>query len=368
MQTMRVYATDRREHPRERSAGQDLRTGRGESVEESDGLSRGGGPRPVALLLPGQGAQFQSMAVGLYRQDRDFSDAVDEVLALWGRRGDELRADWLAERPAVPVDHISRSQPLLFAIDYALHRVLDAAGVAPSALLGHSMGEVVASVIAGVLTLEGAAELVVGSVDKVLEAPPGGMAAVSASPEELAPFLCDEVAVGGVNAPKQTVLAGSDEALGAVLAALSSQGITARRIPSTRAFHSPLLEEVLQGSVQQLARMSMRPPRVPIYSGYTADLLSGEEATSPDFWAKQPAAPVMFWPALRRLLDDGPFVLVETGPGQSLSQIARRHGSVRSGESVAIPLLPAGPRTHGTDLDKVRDALGKLRAEGHPVS
>lgn len=324
------------------------------------------GPRPVALLLPGQGAQHARMGVDLYHGEEVFAAAVEEVLASWGRAGDEVRADWLSDRPQVPIDHVTRAQPLLFAITYALYRVLDASRIRPAALLGHSMGEVVAAVIAGILTLEDAAALVMDRVQRVLAAPPGGMAAVSATPEELAPLLGDGVAVGGVNAPRQTVLAGPDEALDTVLAKLAAQDITARRIPSSTAFHSPVLNEALTGAEDALDRTALNPPRIPVYSGYTAAPLTPEGAVSRAFWAGQAAAPVMFWPALRRLLQDGPFVLVETGPGQGLTQIARRHPSVRSGESAVVPLLSARPGPAGTDLDTVRAALDKLRAEGHP--
>lgn len=319
-------------------------------------------PRPVALLLPGQGAQHTRMGVDLYHREEVFTAAVDEVLTSWGKAGDELRADWLSDRPEVPIDHVTRAQPLLFAITYALYRVLDSSGVRPSALLGHSMGEVVAAVIAGVLPLRDAATLVIDRVQRVLAAPPGGMVAVSATPEELLPFLGDGVAVGGVNAPRQTVLAGPDDALDTVLAKLAAQDITARRIPSSTAFHSPVLNEALAGSEDELRRIALKPPRIPVYSGYTAALLTSSEAVSPAFWAGQPAAPVMFWPALQRLLDDGPFVLVETGPGQGLTQIARRHPRVRAGESVVVPLMSARPGAAGTDLDTVSTALDKLRS------
>ncbi|MFI6517024.1 acyltransferase domain-containing protein [Spirillospora sp. NPDC050679] len=326
------------------------------------------GPRPIALLLPGQGAQHVRMAAGLYTAEPVFTEAVDEVFGLMGADGAELRAEWLAERPRVPIDHVTRAQPLLFAIDYALGRLVLSWGVRPAALLGHSMGELAAATLAGVFRLPDAVALVRDRVRRVADAPPGGMLAVAAAPDELASFLGGDVVVGAVNAPRQTVLAGPAGPLAAVAAALRERGYTARPVPSLVAFHSPALAAANAGAERLLAELPTAPPSIPVYSGYTGAPLGAREVADPAFWARQPVDPVLFWPALDALLTDSDVVLVEAGPGQDLSRLARRHPRVRGGHSAVVSLLPPRPGPAEADRRALGAAVETLLAEGHQLA
>jgi acyl transferase domain-containing protein len=323
------------------------------------------GARPVALLLPGQGAQHVRMAAGLYPAEPVFTAVVNDVFEAMGQEGERLRSDWLAEHPAICIDHVTRAQPLLFAIDLALSRLVLSWGVRPVALLGHSMGELVAATLAGVFTLDNAVLLVGDRVRRALDAPPGGMLAVAASPAEVEPFLSKDVAIGVVNAPCQTILAGPDGPLDAVADVLRARGYTCRRVPSLTAFHSPALASVNSGAEQLCASAAPVPPDTTIYSGYTAARLRPTEATNPGFWARQPVEPVLFWPALTALLAEGDYLLVEAGPGRGLTQIARRHPAVAAGGSTVVPLLPARPGPPEADRISLRTAREALVAEGH---
>ncbi|UKY51767.1 acyltransferase domain-containing protein [Streptomyces inhibens] len=321
--------------------------------------------RRVALLLPGQGSQHHRMAAGLYPHEPVFAEAFDEVLDAYGEHGPRLRADWTADRPSVPLDHVTRSQPLLFAVDYALGRLALSWGVRPAALLGHSVGEMAAAVLADVFDVADAARLMLDRVSRLALAPPGGMLAVAASAGELEPFLGDGVAIGAVNAPLHTVLAGPEGPLAAAAERMTAAGIVFRRVPSMSAFHSPAVRPALSGSEEAVAAVAANPPRTVVYSGYTAAPLEAAEAQKPSFWAAQPAEPVFFWAALNALLATGPLVLLEAGPGQGLSAIARRHPDVRTGRSTVVPLLPARPGEAAADRTAVRSALRTLSADGH---
>lgn len=322
-------------------------------------------PRPVGFLFPGQGAQHTRMAAGLYRSEPVFADAIDAVFEAMGRHGDVLRSDWLAESPTTPIDHATRSQPLLFAVEYALSRLVSHWGISPSVLLGHSVGELVAAVIAEVFELDDAVRLLLDRVEHVVRAPSGGMVAVAASVSDLEGLLPHGVAVGAVNAPWQTVLAGLDEPLAAATKTLRGRGFTCLRVPSLTAFHSPVLTAAAHRSEQAFAAVRIRPPARPLYSGYTAALLRPSEAVDPGFWARQPVAPVLFWPALDALLAADDFVLLELGPGQGVSRLARRHAAVRTGRSAVVPLLPALPGPSHRDHQAIRAAHAVLLAEGH---
>jgi [acyl-carrier-protein] S-malonyltransferase len=302
--------------------------------------------RPVALLLPGQGAQHQGMAVELFGPVPEFTMVLDEFFKLMGPEGQQLRDDWLSDHPGTPIDDASRAQPLLFGIGYALGRKLRSHGMVPTVLLGHSVGELAAAALAGVFDLAGAARLMLARSAAMAEVPPGGMLAVAASPEELAAYLDGSVVVGARNAPRQTVLAGPEPQLSMTQKALNRAGLLCRRVPARQPFHCPAVVDAARHFEAAFTEEDLRPPTVPIWSTRTARLVRSEEAVDPRFWAGQLAEPVLFWPALQGLLTSDEFTLVEAGPSQALSVLARRHPAVRRHRSVVVPLLPS--RADGT--------------------
>ncbi|MFJ4769425.1 acyltransferase domain-containing protein [Streptomyces uncialis] len=307
------------------------------------------GPLPPALLMPGQGAQYQGMGTGLYRDLPAFAAAVDEVFLAMGTAGDELRADWLAAGPRLPIHHFRRSQPLLFALDHALGRLLMDRGLKPAALLGHSVGEMAAAALAGVFDLADAARIVCHRIGRLDSAPAGGMAAVAATRTEIEPYLRPGVDIGAVNAPRQTVIAGADEPLGRTLDALREAGFRWARVHSVAPFHSTVLQPVVDAARPLLAALPARAPRITMVSGYTAQRLTDAEAVDPSYWARHPVDPVLFWPALETLVADGPRLLVECGPGQGLTTLARQLRDVRSGRCEVLSLL--GPPGSGPDRE-----------------
>jgi acyl transferase domain-containing protein len=321
--------------------------------------------RPVALLLPGQGAQHRLMAAGLYGTQPVFTAVLDEVFALMGEEGAAVRRDWLAESPELPIEHTGRSQRLLFAIEYALVRMLLAAGIRPSALLGHSVGEFAAATLADVFGLADALRVLEDRVARMSVTPPGGMLAVAASAADLEPFLRDGVVVGGINGPGQVLLAGPATALANAEKSMREEGFTVLRIRATHAFHSPVVAPAAAASGPLIARMPRRPPEIPLYSAYTGRLLDEQSLADPMFWAMQPAAPVMFGQALDALLASGPYLLVDTGPGQGLATLARRHPAVRAGRSTVTALLPARVGTAEADRGALCAAMAGLWMEGH---
>lgn len=336
------------------------------------------GPRPVALLLPGQGSQHPGMAAGLYAAEPAFADAVDEVLDAMGGEGGRIRDDWLtgtgtapggrrALGHGLPMDHVLRSQPLLFALDFAFGRLVESWGIRPATLLGHSIGELAAASLAEVFTVRDAARVVLDRVVRLAQAPPGGLLAVAAAPDRLEPYLGDGVVVGAVNAPQQTVLAGPENALRAVGQRLCADGLAARRVPALSPFHSPVIAPYAQGAERLLASVARREPKVPVYSCYTAAPLTAAQCANPAFWAAQPVDRVRFWPALDALLTSGDHVVVEAGPGRGLSSVARRHPAVRCGRSRVIALAPKGQGVPEDERVCLKAAREELRDEGYPV-
>ncbi|MFJ9694875.1 acyltransferase domain-containing protein [Kitasatospora sp. NPDC101183] len=324
-------------------------------------------PRPVALLLPGQGSQHAAMAAGLYRRDPVFTASVDAVLDLMGADGPAIRADWLSERPVIDIDDVRRAQPLLFAVDYALARMVLSWGVRPAALLGHSAGELVAATLAGVVSLPDAVGMMRERVVHAVEIPAGGMLAVAASERTLLPYLHGDVAVAAVNAAQQTMLAGSTEPLAEVAARLRADGHTVVAVPATSPFHSPAMAPASDGVEVAYRKVKFSDPEVPFYSGYTGELMTTAEALSPRYWARQITDTVYFAPALEQLLAADDMLLIEAGPRQTLTAFARRHRAVRLGASSVVPLLPAKPAGPEQDRRAVLNAAAAIWREGHDL-
>ena len=303
--------------------------------------------RSVALLLPGQGSQHPGMAVELYEREPVFTATLDEFFELLGTEGKLIRSDWLARDPDVPIDDAARAQPLLFGIDYALGRALCAHGIRPAALLGHSVGELAAAALAGTVDLPGAARVMLERSAVMADTVPGGMLAVAASPEQVEFYLdtgagADQVVVGARNAPRQSVLAGPEPQLRLVEAALRGAGLLCRRVGARQPFHSPAVAPAAARLAAAIADVPLRPPAIPVWSTRTGAVVTAAQATDHEFWAGQLAAAVLFWPALDNLLASGDWTLVEAGPGQGLSTLARRHPAVRQGGAAVVPLLPRG--------------------------
>jgi [acyl-carrier-protein] S-malonyltransferase len=318
---------------------------------------------PLALLLPGQGAQYRGMGTGLYRDLPAFAAIIDEVFLIMGSTGDELRSDWLAADSRLPVDDVRRSQPLLFAIDYALGRLLMNMELRPAVLLGHSIGEMAAATLAGVFDLDGAIRVVQHRVSELARGPAGGMVAVAAWWEEVAPHLRPGVSIGAINGPRQTVIAGAREPLRATSDALREAGFTSAPVFSLTPFHNAVLAPVADAARRLLATVPMRPPEIRMISGYTARRLTDAEAVDPLYWARQVVDPVLFWPALRMLLAEGPHLLVQCGPGQGLVTLARRHRDVRAGRCEALPLIGSPGTSADVEAGRFAAAAAKLGLE-----
>ncbi|MEV7981426.1 acyltransferase domain-containing protein [Streptomyces sp. NPDC086519] len=325
-------------------------------------------PRPVALMFPGQGSQHAGMAVGLYRREPVFTAAVDAALSHMGEEGHRIRADWLdPRRAAIDIDDVRRAQPLLFAIDYALGRMVLSWGVRPAALLGHSAGELVAATFAGVVSLRDAVAMVQARVSEAVKIPAGGMLAVAASEEQLLPYLTGDVAVAAVNANQQVMLAGSQIPLNAVRDRLKADRFTVVPVPASSPFHSPAMAPASDAVEIGYREIPLREPKLPLYSGYTGTLMSPEEARSPRFWARQITDTVYFRNALDELLAADDVLLIEVGPRQTLTAFARRHRSVRLGAGAVVPLLPVRRGTLEADRQSVLTAAARVWTEGHDL-
>jgi acyl transferase domain-containing protein len=308
------------------------------------------------------------MAAGLYGHSDVFTDVMDAAFRLLGREGAQIRADWLLPAPPEKLDDVTRAHPLLYAVGCALGRLVESWGVEPAALLGHSVGELVAGTLAGVLEFEDAMRLMRDRMRIFADTPPGGMLAVAATPEQTATYVSGEVAIAAVNGPQQVLLAGPAMQLAAAERRLRTDGVTCMRARARQAFHSPVVADAVARSVGGWDATPLRAPRRTLYSAYLGDVLSAERARDPRFWAGQPAEAVLFGPTLDRLLGDGDFLMIEAGPRTGLIALARRHPAVTAGRSAVVAMLPARAGDPDRDRRAVHAAADRCRAEGHRIA
>ncbi|QPA02284.1 polyketide synthase [Streptomyces violascens] len=322
-------------------------------------------PRPrVVLTFPGQGAQHARMAAGLYGASKSFTSTMDHAFDAFGPAGRTLREGWLAATPPADFDDISYAQPLLYAVNCAMGTMVTESGLRPDVLLGHSVGELAAATLAGVFSFDYGLRYLSEYIGVYQHAPRGGMLAVAASSKEVEAHLVPDVVIGAVNAPRQVLLSAPEEALADVEAALRGADITCSRARALQPFHHPVMRDVVTAHAGSLTRPPLHPPHTTLYSAYTGQELADELATDWQFWTGQPAEPVLFGPTLEHLLSSGPHLLVEAGPGQSLTALARRTPAVARGEAEALALLPPRAGEPDADIEAVRTALKQLATYG----
>ncbi|MER6157838.1 amino acid adenylation domain-containing protein [Streptomyces sp. NPDC001868] len=344
-------------------------------------------PRTV-FVLPGQGAQRPGLGRGLYHSAPVFRDVLDEVSSLTGPvRGRGLAA-WCLDEDADPADlaRTEVTQPLLVAFGVALAGQLAAWGVTPDAVVGHSVGEITAACVAGALTPAEAVGFAAerGRLVGGLVAP-GAMAAVRGDEDTVAAVIAESegtLCLAAVNSPTQVVLAGEAEAVDRAVAALTARGVAARRLRVSHAFHSPMLNPVLDPLHNAAKALTVHPATVPMLSTVTGrwnpDLTPGTDPdVTPDtgYWRAHAIRPVRFGTAVARLLDEGYDTFVELGPGASLSApihatAAASSSGITPSEVTVLPALPAASdgRESGSGAAALLETVGRLWTLGARLS
>jgi phthiocerol/phenolphthiocerol synthesis type-I polyketide synthase E len=327
-----------------------------------------GGTPPVTFLFSGQGSQHVGMGAGLYRVEPVYRAAIDRCAAvLEPHLGLDLRALLFGSPDDPAIDETRITQPALFATEYALASLWQSWGIAPAAMLGHSIGEYVAAHLAGVLSLEDALGLVAARGRLMQAQPPGSMAAVPLAAPDLERFLREApgVEIAAVNGPGLCTVSGPDEAIQALLRRLEATGIEARRLHTSHAFHSAMMEPALAPFLALLEKVPLSPPRIPYVSNLTGTWITATQASSPAYYAQHLRHAVQFEAGVQLLGADPGAILLEVGPGNALASLARV-GLGKDGARRAIPSLPH-PRERRADEEAMLEAAGRLWIAGVAV-
>lgn len=326
--------------------------------------------RPVVFLFPGQGTQLVNIGRQLYDEEPLFRECLlqcAEVLQtdtetslieiLYPTQGKEAEA-------AEQMKQTRLSQPVVFALEYAFARLWSSYGVHPAAMLGHSIGEYVAACIAGVFSAEEGMKLVVARGQLMQEAGPGAMTAVALSEERASSLAGKELSLAAVNGPSQCVLAGTVSAVQHLEKRLTEQGVNFRRLAIPHAFHSHLMDGILDAFGAVLSGVHLKPPKVRYLSNVTGNWIEEAKATDSQYWVSHLREPVRFYDALQTAILEYRPVLVEVGPGQTLGRLCR---ALPKSLQNTVVSSTGGPGASEGEQAVLLRGLGELWAEGVAV-
>lgn len=325
--------------------------------------------RPVVFMFSGQGSQYTNMARELYQSETTFRTECDRCFDLLqphlklDLRSCLFPTESEAEKAAQQLQQTAIAQPVLFVVEYALAKLWMSWGVLPAATIGHSIGEYVAACLASVFSLEDALALVATRGRLMQQLPLGKMLSVGLSANEVQSFLGENLSLAASNAPTLSVVSGSTAAVEQLERQLQDLGIDFRPLHTSHAFHSQMMNSLVEPFMEQVKQVKLNPPQIPFISNVTGTWIAPTEATAPIYWARHLRQTVRFSQGIAELLKDSQAIFLEVGPGRTLSTITKQQASGR----VVLSSL-RHPKEEQSDVRFLLNTLGRLWLAGVQVN
>ncbi|MCP5107304.1 MAG: amino acid adenylation domain-containing protein [bacterium] len=348
-----------------------LETGKIHTAAEEDN-------KRVVFMFSGQGAQYVNMGLELYRTEPVFMTEMDRCFDILRPLMEEDikeiifngadKSDKAYESYTAKINRTEITQPALFIFEYALARLLQAWGFTPYAMIGHSIGEYAAACLSGVFSLEDAVKLVVLRGRLMQRMPGGSMVGVPLPEADVIPLLTNQLALAAVNTATGCVVSGPPEAVESFERRLNEKGFNCRHLHTSHAFHSGMMDPILEEFEQAVGRVTLNEPSIPYISNVTGSWITVEEAADPAYWSKHLRSTVRFADGLTELFNlfrEDDTIFVEVGPGRTLSTLVRQHKDKKA-EHLNLNLI-RHPKETVSDDYYLLSRIGRLWLEGKKI-
>ena len=324
--------------------------------------------RRLVFMFPGQGSQYIQMGKDIYEQEAYFRAIMDRGFSFLQKETglDFKEILYGGAKEAATINETRYTQPLVFLFEYALAKMLMHWGIRPDAMIGHSLGEYVAACLSGVFSFEDGLKLIIKRATLMQETERGAMLSIEVDHQTVRPFLDGKLSIAAVNSPGSCVLSGSAEAILGVMDVLRKKNISHVRLHTSHAFHSQMMDAILQDFEAAFQGITLAAPKLPFISNVTGDLISAQAATSPAYWVNHLRNTVLFSQGITNLMDQEDTLFLELGPGRTLSSLLKKNDITKAFQHKAIP-LSRHPKKRVDDNRFLTEALGELWVNGVEV-
>lgn len=326
-------------------------------------------PPPVVFMFPGGGSQYPNMGRDLYEVERVYREAIDECFKLLKSMLDfDLKQliyppESEVEAAAQQLERVmAASLPAIAITEYAQAKLWMSWGIEPETMIGHSLGEYTAACLCGVMSLKDMLSMVVARGKLLDTLPEGGILSIPLSEEEVRPLLPDDVSIAVLNSPAISAVSGTAQAIDNLEKILAEKGIEYRRLKLAVAAHSPVLDPILDDFHQHVAKIKLQAPNKPYITNLTGTWVKPEDVVKPEYWVRHLRQTVRFADGMAELMNEPSRVLLEVGPGNALSSLARQHPNKPTNAVILSSLRH--PRETDPDMQFMLTTLGRLWASG----